>query len=239
MERQLAIFPVMNRIPFLMLFLASLCMVGLSSCVPFTGQHFRHLGREGQCILLGTREDEPLELYRVEGKIYVKGTLTTFHEYNPKWSDSIDRPASAYKRTTEGAPRQTVFKELELVRVHMPEEIKEAFPHSDDYREYWRIADSPPRTGLPDGAEPYFSRVELPVPLNPGIKDNEGFRRAIITEQLSPNLHALYAYPMAAVCYIGIDAPIILVQGAALITIVPVIECYNRIARWFESEESQ
>ena len=206
----------MNGRVFLLLMLTALCVSGLSSCITHTGQHFKHLGQEGQCILLHEREGQSLELYHAEGKIYAKGTLTSFHEYNPEWCGSIDRAATDYKRTTDGAPRQTVYRELVPVQEQLPE--VELSPRSKGEK-YLRVADSPYLTELPAGARAYSTRLSFADTQTQRVSDNEVFRRAIITKECSPDLHALYAYPLAAVCYVGIDAPVILVQGAAAVFI--------------------
>ena len=206
----------MNGRVFLLLMLTALCVPGLSSCITHTGQHFKHLGQEGQCILLHEREGQSLELYHAEGKIYAKGTLTNFHEYNPEWCGSIDLPATDYKRTTDGAPRQTVYRELVPVQERIP---AVAWSPRSKGEKYLRVADSPYLTELPAGARAYSTRLSFADTQTQRVSDNEVFRRAIITKECSPDLHALYAYPLAAVCYVGIDAPVILVQGAAAVFI--------------------
>lgn len=229
----------MNGRFFFLLMVTALWATGLSSCITHTGQHFMHLGREGQCMLLHMREGDSLAFYQVEGKIYAKGTLTTYHEYNPGWCNSIDRAATDYKRTTDGAPRQTVYKELVPVRERIPDVARSLRAESVHYREYLRVADSHHLTELPAGAKPYSTRMTFAQPLPHRVSDNEVFRQAIITQECSANLHALYAYPLAAVCYVGIDAPVILVQGAAAIVALPFISCYDRIARYYHSAQER
>lgn len=200
------------------------CM--LNSCIVSTGAHFKNMGEDGQCILTAQRKDDSLELYKTKDKTFVKGTLTTFYHYNPELTSSIDRSDSTYKRTTEGAARQTVYKELRLMRYPLPE--------NGDYREYWQAVDSPHITELPQDAKPYHSTVSLePSPSYPEVKDEGEFRQAIITEEISPNLHALYAYPMAAICRLGIDTPVVVAQGAAFIIALPFLYCRDKIrGRW-------
>lgn len=196
------------------------CM--LNSCIISTGAHFKNMGEDGQCILTAQRKDESLELYKAQDKTFVKGTLTTFHHYNPELTSSIDLPDRTYKRTTEGAARQTVYKELRLMRYPLPDD--------GDYREYWQTADSPHITELPQGAKPYHSTVELaPSPSYPNVKDEGEFRQAIITEEISPNLHAIYAYPMSAICRLAIDTPVVVAQGAAFIMALPFLYCYDKM----------
>lgn len=221
---------------FLFLMLTALCVPGLSSCITHTGQHFKHLGQEGQCILLHEREGQSLELYHAEGKIYAKGTLTSFHEYNPEWCNSIDRASTDYKRTTDGAPRQTVYRELVPVQERIP---AVAWSPRSKGEKYLRVADSPYLTELPAGARAYSTRLSFADTQTQRVSDNEVFRRAIITKECSPDLHALYAYPLAAVCYVGIDAPVILVQGAAAVVTLPFIVCYERIAKWLKRDNDE
>ncbi len=189
----------------------------LNSCIISTGAHFKNMGEDGQCILTAQRKDESLELYKAQDKTFVKGTLTTFHHYNPELTSSIDLPDCTYKRTTEGAARQTVYKELKLMRYTRTGEC-------------WFSADSPLLTELPQGAKPYHSTVELaPSPSYPNIKDEGEFRQAIITEEISPNLHAIYAYPMSAICRLAIDTPVVVAQGAAFIMALPFLYCYDKM----------
>lgn len=225
----------MNARSFFLLVFTALCVPGLSSCITHTGQHFKHLGQEGQCILLHEREGQSLELYHAEGKIYAKGTLTSFHEYNPEWCNSIDRAATDYKRTTDGAPRQTVYRELVPVQERLPE--VELSPRSKGV--YLRVVDSPHLTELPAGARVYSTRIPFADSRSQRVSDNEVFLHAIITKENSPDLHALYAYPLAAVCYVGIDAPVILVQGAAAVVTLPFIVCYERIAEWLKRDNEE
>lgn len=213
-------------------FTAHLTLAGclLNSCITSTGAHFKHLGQDGQCILMHQRKDDSLELYRVKDKTYVKGTLTTFHEYNPEWCNSIDQSDSTYKTTTEGAPRQTVYRELELTRYRTDD---------DRCNEYWNTTDSPLLTELPQDASAYHSKVEMPPHFSLNIKDKGEYRQAIITEELNANLHALYAYPLSAVCYLGIDAPVVIAQGASFLLALPFIMGYEGIKNHIRANQEQ
>lgn len=203
-----------------LLFLAVLCMVGLSSCVCSTGNYFKNLGRQGQCILMETRADNTLELYRGQNKIYAKGTLTTFREYDPVWVSDINRADLTYKLTSADAPRQTVYQELQLVRFPLPPDSE-----GKSYLDKWQSAGTPYLTELPEGARPYHSRISL-CPEYPHVNDGGNLRPAIMTEQTEATLHALYAYPMAAVCYAGIDAPVMVAQGLVAVVVLPFVGIY-------------
>lgn len=205
-----------------LLFLAVLCMAGLSSCVCSTGNYFKNLGREGQCILMETRADNTLELYRGQNKIYAKGTLTTFREYDPVWVSDINRADLTYKLTSADAPRQTVYQELQLVRFSLPPDFE-----GQKYLDKWQSAGTPYLTELPEGARPYYSRISLVSSGDyPHVDDGGRLRPAIMTEQTGATLHALYAYPMAAICYAGIDAPVMVAQGLVAVVLLPFVVIY-------------
>lgn len=210
----------------------ALCLaaLGLSSCLVSTGKHFKHMGQEGQCILTHQRKDKTLELYRADDKVYVKGTLATFREYDPDLVTSIDKSDRTYKQTTQGSPRLTVYKELKLMRYPTLDVSGSGKGH---YVNKWHAADSPVLTELPKEARPYFSRVELSAHEYPVVKDDNQWHTSIVTEELGADLHALYAYPMAAVCYVGIDTPVILAQAVAL----PFIMCYAGVEQRVRHDE--
>lgn len=65
------------------------------------------------------------------------------------------------------------------------------------------------------------------------------YRQAIITEELSVNLHALYAYPLSAVCYLGINAPVVIAQGASFLIALPFIMGYEGIKNRIHIYQSQ
>lgn len=206
-----------------------LCFVvqGLSSCIPFTGQHFRHMGEEGQCILIQERTEDAPELYRAGDKLYVKGTLTDFRQYNPQWSESIDRTAPDYSVTLPSAPRQTVYLALTPRR--------RATVNRGVYLHDYVVETSPILTELPANATRYDRRIKFDSLSDlVHIKDKGNWRNAIVTQELEANLHALYAYPLAALCYVGIDTPIIVLQSGAVIVSLPFIYCYDSIARYCE-----
>lgn len=203
-----------------LLFLVVLCMAGLSSCVCSTGNYFKNLGREGQCILMETRADNALELYRVQNKVYAKGTLTTFREHDPVWVSDLHSTDVTRKLTSADAPRQTVYQELQLVRFSLPADVE-----GKSYLDVWQSAGTPYLTALPEGARPYHSRMSL-CPEYPHVNDGGNLRPAIMTEQPGATLHALYAYPMAAVCYAGIDAPVMVAQGLVAVVVLPFVGIY-------------
>lgn len=203
-----------------LLFLVVLCMAGLSSCVCSTGNYFKNLGREGQCILMEKRADNALELYRVQNKVYAKGTLTTFREHDPVWVSDLHSTDVTRKLTSADAPRQTVYQELQLVRFSLPADVE-----GKSYLDVWQSAGTPYLTALPEGARPYHSRMSL-CPEYPHVNDGGNLRPAIMTEQPGATLHALYAYPMAVVCYAGIDAPVMVAQGLVAVVVLPFVGIY-------------
>ena len=225
----------MNHHPiFLRILPAAACCLAagmLDSCIVSTARHFKHMGQEGQCILPHLREDSSLELYRDEDKVYMKGALTAFREYDPDLTASIDRHDRTYRLTRKGEPRRTVYKELTLMR-HPTLDVRNTGKFHEV--EQWHPADSFALAELPEGAVPYFSRLRLSPHAYSWVKDGEQWHTAIVTEELSANVHAIYAYPMAAVCYVGIDAPAILVQAAAL----PFVMCYAGIERCCRQNEA-
>lgn len=212
----------------------ALCLAaaGLSSCIVSTGNHFKRLGQDGQCILTHQRKDKTLELYRADDKVYVKGTLSTFREYDPDVVTSIDQSDRTYKLTTQEEPRQTVYKELKLLRYPTHDVRNTGKSH---YVERWHAADSPTLTELPQGAKPYFSRIELSAHGYPTVKDGSQEHTAIVTEELGANWRSIYAYPMAAVCYVGIDTPVILSQVVAF----PFIMCYAGVIELFDNRHEE
>lgn len=208
------------------------CRSGARSCIVSTGKHFKNMGQEGKCILTHQRKDKTLELYRAGDKVYVKGTLASFREYDPDIVTSIDLWDRTHKLTTQGTPRKTVYQELTLLR-YPTHDVRNT--GKAQYVEQWHAADSPVLTELPKGARPYFSRAELSAHSYPEVKDADQWHTAIVTDELGADWHALYAYPMAAVCYVGIDTPVILAQVVSL----PVILCYAHIADLFRQESVQ
>ena len=62
----------------------------------------------------------------------------------------------------------------------------------------------------------------------PEAKDGSQWHTAIITEELGANWHSIYAYPIAAVRYVGIDTPVILPQVVAY----PFIMCYAGLSNY-------
>lgn len=210
----------------------SLAALGLSSCIVSTGKHFKLMGQKGQCILTHQRKDKTLELYRAGDKVYVKGTPAEFREYDPDLVTSIDRPDRTYKQTTQGSPGPAVYKELKLMRYPTLDVNGSGKGHGV---EKWHAADSPVLTELPMGARPYFSRVGLSAHEYPEVKDGNQWHTSIVTEELGADLHALYAYPMAAVCYVGIDTPVILAQAVAL----PFIMCYAGVEQQVRHDEQR
>ena len=213
---------------------AVLCLAagGLSSCIVSTGKHFKNMGQEGQCILTHQRKDKTLELYRAGDKVYVKGTLASFREYDPDIVTSIDLWDRTHKLTTQRTPRKTVYKELQLRR-YTTHDVKNTGKERFVYQ--WHSADSHVLTELPEGARPFFSRAELSAHSYPEVKDADQWHTAIVTEELGADWHAIYAYPLAAVCYVGIDTPVIMAQVVAL----PFIMCYASIADLFRQENVQ
>ena len=181
-----------------LLYVLPLVTLLLSSCIVQTHRHFYNMGRSGSYL-----EDKDCQFLQVNDTLYVEGKLYRYKYHVPHLYVFLEPSNYPYPVEVKNDTPCTVYGEI----------VTEKDKHGITY---WERNDTPWLTKKPEGAKPiklkraYHRGANMTLYYGPLHSHN---RIVAEPEPAHATIHALYAYPLAALSLIAVDIPVTVVAN--------------------------